>query len=303
MSNTMTTKETNMFMNGKLKQQGSHMIMTNVYKQSRKKYINIDSRFQDGYQTARERPLASFTYTLPSIVFDVKSITAKVVELPHSFYNFSKSAKNTFVSINDTIYTINDGYYETFSELDEEVEQLFTDLSFNIDDKTFKTTITNTTGSPVTLKWNVDEDGSFDKYSLRSKLGWCLGFREPEYTIDNGEQLTSEGIVDISPFKYLYLVVDDFLKSNPSSFTSPMSDSLMNKMILSRISVNSNSLMTGTFGSTIISNAAYNLVSDTRTYIGKTNLQRMKIELVNEWGYIMDLNYMPLSFCLEVEYE
>jgi hypothetical protein len=294
-------------MNGTLKQQGSHMIMTNVYKQNRKKYINIDSRFQDGYQTAKERSLASFTYTLPITVFNVKSITAKVVELPHSFYNFSKSAKNTFVIIDNSLCFIDDSYYKDCSALQAELNRVYNgDISFNIDDKTFKTTITSTSTSTSTpkptIKWNVDEDGTFDRYNLRSKLGWCLGFREPEYTIVKGS-IVSEGIVDISPFKYLYLVVDDFLNSNPSSFTSPMSDSLMNKRILARISVNSNSLMTGSFGSTIISNAAYNLVSDTRTYLGKMNLQRMKIELVNEWGYVMDLNYMPLSFCLEVEYE
>ena len=301
----MTTKDTNMFMNGTLKQQGSHMIMTNVYKQNRKKYINIDSRFQDGYQTAKERSLASFTYTLPITVLNVKSITAKVVELPHSFYNFSKSAKNTFVSIDTRLCFITDSYYKDCSALETELNRVYNndDILFNIDDKTFKTTITNTSTTATTIKWNVDEDGTFDRYNLRSKLGWCLGFREPEYTIDGNSTIVSEGIVDISPFKYLYLVVDDFLNSNPSSFTSPMSDSLMNKRILARISVNSNSLMTGSFGSTIISNTAYNLVSDTRTYLGKMNLQRMKIELVNEWGYVMDLNYMPLSFCLEVEYE
>ena len=34
-----------------------------------KKYLNIDSRFHDGYQTSREKGLASFQYTLPQTIF------------------------------------------------------------------------------------------------------------------------------------------------------------------------------------------------------------------------------------------
>ena len=54
-----TQPPNHLFMNGKLKQQNGHMIMTNVYRPTRKKYLNIDSRFHDGYQTSREKGLAS----------------------------------------------------------------------------------------------------------------------------------------------------------------------------------------------------------------------------------------------------
>lgn len=315
-SSTSSAPPNHLFMNGKLKQQNGHMIMTNVYRPTRKKYLNIDSRFHDGYQTTREKEkgLASFHYTLPQTIFDVKSIRAKVVELPHSFYNYSENAKNTFVHISGTgitdgTYKLPDGHYQTVSDL---ITELNTDcfpsgITATYDGFNMKTTIKNTTGSPVTLKWNIDKDGSTDRYDLQSKLGWCLGFREDSVTIEdgngNGDGATGEGIVNVCPFKYLYLVVDDYLKSNPSSFISPLRDSFLNKSILSRISINSTTLTTGQFGNSIISVPTYNLISDTRTYMGKSNLQKMKIEVVNEWGHVMDLNSIPISFCLEVDYE
>lgn len=305
-----TQPPNHLFMNGKLKQQNGHMIMTNVYRPTRKKYLNIDSRFHDGYQTSREKGLASFQYTLPQTIFDIKSIRAKVVELPHSFYNYSENAKNTFVhisgdNITDGTYTLPDGHYQTVDNLIAELNTdcFPTDIVATYDGFNIKATITNNTASPVTLKWNIDKDGSTDRYDLQSKLGWCLGFREESVTIQPGQSATGEGIINVCPFKYLYLVVDDYLKSNPSSFISPLRDSLMNKSILARLSINSTTLTNGQFGNSIISVPTYNLISDTRTYMGKSNLQKMKIEVVNEWGHVIDLNSIPISFCLEVDYE
>ena len=46
-----------------------------------------------------------------------------------------------------------------------------------------------------------------------------------------------------------------------------------------------------------------NIVSDIRTYMGKTDIYKMKFELVDEWGTVVDLNQMDFSFVLRVEYE
>ena len=90
------------FMNPKVEQHGNHMIMTNVYKPTQTKYLNIDSRYSDEYLSSREKKdsLAKFTYTLPQTQYDVTSIKVRNVEIPHSFYNFSVNLKNTFYSIN-----------------------------------------------------------------------------------------------------------------------------------------------------------------------------------------------------------
>ena len=44
-------------------------------------------------------------------------------------------------------------------------------------------------------------------------------------------------------------------------------------------------------------------MSDTRYYNGKVDLQKLYIQILNEWGNPVDLNGLDFSFCLEVECE
>jgi hypothetical protein len=45
------------------------------------------------------------------------------------------------------------------------------------------------------------------------------------------------------------------------------------------------------------------LVSDTRSYTGKADLQRLNIQLLNEFGNPVNLNGLDISLCLEIEHE
>jgi hypothetical protein len=45
------------------------------------------------------------------------------------------------------------------------------------------------------------------------------------------------------------------------------------------------------------------LLSDQRYYSGKTDIQKLQIQLVDEGGRIVDLNQLDFSFCLEIECE
>ena len=44
------------------------------------------------------------------------------------------------------------------------------------------------------------------------------------------------------------------------------------------------------------------LFSDVRSYNGKTDIQRLHIQLLDEEGIQVDLNRMDFSFLLEIEY-
>jgi hypothetical protein len=101
--------------------------------------------------------------------------------------------------------------------------------------------------------------------------------------------------------RYLYLVIDEFINGNQNSFISPLYTSLLNKNIISRITINN----TGIGFNDILTVNNFNgyLLTDKRSYNGKVDLQRLKIQLVNEIGIPIDLNGLDFSFCLEVEYE
>ena len=57
------------------------------------------------------------------------------------------------------------------------------------------------------------------------------------------------------------------------------------------------------FGKIQSSNTGNGLLSNTRTYSGNTDIGKLNIKLLNEFGEIMDLNGQDISFCLEIKYD
>jgi hypothetical protein len=166
------------------------------------------------------------------------------------------------------------------------------------------------------IDFAIDKYGNFDKYNFKSKLGWLLGYRDTTYTIKNiytiladaNEETSnqyiyevSDTIIDLNGSKYLYLAIDEFSKSNPNSFVTPLPTSLINKSIIARIALDKTNY---SFNSILPANM-YNglLISDVRTYTGKIDVQKLNLQLLNDFGNPISLNGMDFSLCLEVEYE
>ena len=103
------------FMEPRVVENGNHMIMTNVHSETKTKYLNIDTRFQEEYNMNDN---ADYTVSIPQAIRDVQSIQLTNVEIPASFHPFSVYMKNTYfhlTKITSTsitkIVTIADGYY------------------------------------------------------------------------------------------------------------------------------------------------------------------------------------------------
>jgi hypothetical protein len=302
-----------MFLEPTTNQYGSHMVMTNVMKPTKTKYINIDTRFRDEYSSTA---LVNYTVTLPERINDVKSVQVSNVEIPNTIYNISSNNNNNIIKIvergePDVIHMIvlpDDNYdsAKLISTLSSKIlQQVSTDLNIEIDTATNKCKFsTSSQTNEYTIEFAVDSTGSLDKHSPRSKLGWLLGFRNITYILNKmTTPIVAESFVDLNGSRYLYLAIDEFSKGNQNSFLSPLSKSFINKNILARISNNLiNSIPV--FGSVNSANRRVGtLVSDHRRYTGKTDLQKLNIQLLNEYGNPVDLNGMDFSFCLEVEYE
>jgi len=324
MSNYFDNKE--LFLEPKVKQYGSHMVMSNVYKNTKVKYVNIDTKFRDEYNY---NDTVNYTLTLPERITDVKKLKVKSVELPMTFYNISAALGNNYFKIyNSTgsaMITIPDGNY-TETSLASEINSLLIAVSATkLQSLVF--TITNHIcnfystgidyGDVITIDFAVDQYGNFDKYNFKSKLGWILGFRDTNYDVtftyddeptvteltgpDGQLRVFAESLVDLNGCKTLYLAIDEFSKSNPNSFVTLLSSSLINKTIISRISLDK--AVFG-FGSVMPANL-YNglLITDERTYSGKIDIQKLNIQLLNEFGKSISLNGMDFSLCLEIEHE
>jgi len=203
---------------------------------------------------------------------------------------------------------VSDGNY-TSSSITTEINSKLTALGYNFGDLSFNVVnnyvITSVkSGSQATsgidVNFAVNSNNEFDKYNFKSKLGWLLGFRDTSYNI-TGTKKTADALPDLNGPRYLYLVVDEFTKGNQSSFLAIDTRSQVQSNILARVVMDKT---VHGFGNILPANN-YNglLLTDRRTYNGRVDLQKLKIQLTDEYGTPVDLNGAGFSFCLEVEYE
>jgi hypothetical protein len=332
MSNYFENRD--LFLEPKVNQYGSHMVMTNVHKQNKTKYINIDTTFRDEYNN---NELVNYNVTLPERINDIKKMTVKSVELPMTMYNISAALGNNYFKVSNdnpdtpvsTMITLSDGLY-TMASLQTEITGQISNLTnvlgiiagnslnyliFDIQNnksRFFRESLDklNTDDIDLIIDFAVDKYGNFDKYNFKSKLGWLLGYRNTSYTIKNRFDTNrddeyiyevSDTIIDLNGSKYLYLAIDEFSKNNPNSFVTPLPTSLINKSIIARIALDKTNYG---FNSILPANM-YNglLISDVRTYTGKIDVQKLNLQLLNDFGNPVSLNGMDFSLCLEVEYE
>lgn len=288
-------------------QYGSHMVMTNVNKSTKTKYLNIDTRFRDNYSTSSP---SNYQLTLPERVTEVKSISVRNIEVPMTYYNISSTLGNNAMlvtlkstNVSQTI-VVPDGQY-TASTLTTKINQLLagincTSIVYFINASNFSVFTDQSVNNQYTLTFNVTDQGVLTNNNLQFTLGWLLGFRSYSYNLVLGTPVMSEGMVDLAGPRYLYLVVDEFLNTGPRSFVTLLQTSSLNQNVLARISPNMND---HPYGTILTANTVTgSLLSDHRTYSGKVNLERMNIQLVNECGIPMNLNGMDFTFCLELQH-
>lgn len=297
-----------LFLAPKMTQYDGHMVMTNVVKPTKTKYVNVDTSFRDELSEYDSKSVANCNVTLPERITEVKSIQVRNLELPMSMYNISEAIGNHCFKIEkdatSQMVIIPDGQY-TIQSLSTSINGALQALPspFNRIAYSFTSGLKSAfdpSNTSIVLNFAVSPTGAFDAYNLKKKLGWVLGFRSANYNVVSTKTV-SEGMVDLSGFRYLYLVLDEFTKGNQNSFIAALPSSLVRKQILARISINTNVYPFGT----ILPANNYNgyLLTDQRKYSGRVDLQKLNIQLVDDVGKPVSLNGLDYSFCLEVEHE
>ena len=273
-----------------------------------RKNINIDTRFRDNYYTSQA---SNFHLDLPIRLTQVVSLQLTALELPGTFYSVSRVFGNNFFVIEITgvqplIVTVPDGNY-SYLDLQNYINNYLLNSSISAYNIQFLADIntpsgTNSSGSGrmivgsktgtviFSLNFQTDKYGNEDRQTpLPLKLGWMMGFREGYYT--GNTTYASEGIIDLIGPKYIYLAVDDFNNNVSDGFYGAFTSSILNKNILARISLQ------GSVFSVLVQNNL-NLLTTPRQYFGPVDIQKLQIQVLDEYGRILDLNNMDYSFCL-----
>ena len=282
-------------------------VINPLKKRTIKQNLNIDTRFRENYYSTLS---TNFTIGLPVNFTDILSMQLAAIELPITYYNVSKQYNNNFftVKINNVSGVVNipDGNYTDvgiINTINNQLQLLGGDFGYIV----FIVNINNNSGSGQTMvgldgglvpavdfeiNFQADRFGNDDRNTpLPLKLGWLLGFRNGIYI--NNQNYVSEGILNVSGPRYAYLVVDDYNNNVNNGFYSAFNSSILNKNILARIS-----LQTNVYNILIQNNL--NIVTSQREYFGPVNINNLTIQLLDEYGRIIDLNNMDYSFCLNL---
>lgn len=270
-------------------------------------YLNIDSQFRENYTTTYS---SNFHITLPLQINNVLSMRLESIEIPKSFYAVSEQHKNNCFSIkignSFKLIIIPNGSY-TYCEIIETINAIlaaeggdFLMIKFTVlaqyengNGPTFVTVDPLYEHLGHTIELNFQPSDSYQCLPLL--FGWMLGFRQPYYV--GSSHYVSEGPISISGPKYVYLVIEDFNNSAPNSFYGAFTSSILDRNILAKITMPNTSTAT-----TTTSVSANNLiVASLRKYYGPVNLLKLQIQLIDEYGRIVNLNSMDYSFCLTLQ--
>jgi len=281
-------------------------IINPLKKRTIRRNLNIDSRFRDNYYTTQP---SNFNVILPTNINDVLQMQLSAIELPTTYYVVSKQYGNHFFTIEANgldghVVTIPDGNYNQTTIMDAINNQLsllqppYNQILFSVNllngiTGSAQTIVgfTDLSGnSTITLNFQADRFGADDRNTpLPLKFGWLLGFRNGIYV--NNANYVSEGVVNVTGPNYFFLVVDDYKNSVNNNFYSAFNSSILNKNILARISLQSN-----TFN--VLEQNNLSLITTPREYFGPVDIQTLNIQLLDEYGRVVDLNNMDMSFCL-----
>jgi hypothetical protein len=265
----------------------------------------INSCFRDNYFSSLS---TDFLVNLPITFNNVLSMELLDINIPNTYFIISKKLNNNYFYITANSVTqkieIADGNYSNdglLQLINQNVQILggdFANIVFLLND-------TNLNGSgqvmigikngetefPFSLNFLLDKNGNNDRNTpLPLKFGWLLGFRNGVY--ENNLNYVSEGIIDLKGPKYLYLVIDDFNNNVNNGFYSAFNSSLLNKNIIAQININNNYVFENLH--------LNNFNSIVRQYFGPVNFNKLHIQILDEYGRIINLNNMDFYFSLKL---
>jgi len=282
-------------------------IINPLKKRTIKKNLNINTRFRENYYTSTS---TNFNLTLPMNIKNVVQMQLGAIEIPNSCYLVSKQYGNNFFGINvnglSEVITIPNGNYDQNTIINAINYQLSL-LPAPFNDVTFVANITasGTTGSAQTLvgfsnlsgntslelNFQADKFGVDDRNTpLPLKFGWLLGFRNGIYV--NNLNYVSEGLINTIGSNYYFLVVDDHNNNVSNNFYSAFNSSILNQNILARIS----SQIKTSYS--VLEQNNLSVITTPREYFGPVDIEIINIQLLDEYGRVVDLNNMDFSFCL-----
>ena len=123
------------------------------------------------------------------------------------------------------------------------------------------------------------------------RCGWMLGYKKKYYNKSTSH--TSEGLLEILGPRYVYFILEDFNTSVNVNFFTNNEDTLLNSNVLARISLKGSSF-------SIQSQTDFSVYTQPRFYYGPVNIDKLKINVIDEYGRRINLNGSDWAFTISL---
>lgn len=273
------------------------------------KLVNVDSLFRNDYYNTKS---SDFTFMLPDKINKVIKMSISNIQLPLTSYSISSHLKNNQfkISYNGQEFTckLPDGNYSTqfkdnaasievtINELikNSGIPDISTNVKFSVDKISGKSVFTCENSGDLSVDFTMDDTLN----PLSFKLGWLLGFRAGKYT---GPAVVSEGLCHISGSKYVFLGIDDYQNNGSNNFIANFNESTLPSNIITRLNIDHAKEENGVYTSSLEQDLNINIYTNTREYFGPVDIQKLTFTLYDQFGRVIDLNYMDWSIVLSLK--
>ena len=301
-------------------------------KTERIQLLNINTRFRKNYYETKS---TDFIVDLPEEFKNVTSITVVSVQIPNACYNFTSTlGTNEFtielfdlsgssvlpgsqqiktIKITNGIYSGKqlENYLNTYvlstpplnrvGCLYDEITRkfrFFRDYRPEADGGLPK----GTGGNKYCFNLDFRKQSELTR-PIQLNMGWILGYRQQYYNfesdyVDNTsvsyasqEGYNPEAVYDNLGCRYFILCINDFNKNYSNTLTSPFQESIFNnENAIAKIPSNPNMI-----------NFSDIFYQSRRSYFGPVNIKKLHIQIMDEFGRIIDLNNNDFSFSLQIK--
>lgn len=304
----------------------------------RRNYDNKDNESHDYTLELPETITKAITMTISSIEIPLTYYNISE-ELNNNYFKIELKNNNTNNIDNSLNIELTTGLYEARYTSDAQVKAAnieneinlrikntnFPDICNNLTFKIDKTSGVSvfeydTSGSSLLNNKNIninfdvnnDKSKSCKDNFIYQKLGWQLGYRERSITIDSSNailnadisessaSILSAGICYINYPRYLYITIDDF-QSTSRNYFSIAADSIIAPNIVARINILSLLEEKTAFKQAAAAGDFLYTQKHVREYFGPTDIRKLKIGIIDEYGRPFTLNNMDWSFVVSFE--
>lgn len=302
-----------------------------IEKKTITKVINIDTIFRRNIHNTNP---SDFVWHLNQPENNVVSMKLSSVDIPMLWYNIDNTLeRNKFIitifnykNIENNIHSIsippgnynNETFIQTLNNILQEgnngLKNIYAEINSTKSNIIFKLKDSENfyTDNSNKFYFQINFFPTINNFSLNQKyqefqktLAWKIGFRQYVYNVkyDNfvyimgiqyNTALEGESSCNLKHDNYIFINLDDY---NSNCVCQPIISSTWNSYIgnniLARVTIDSS------FKHTHYDNG-HDLVFKERVYMGPVTVEKFKVQVLNKYGEIIDLNKNNFSFTLEL---